>query len=136
MPRVRSAVYALVAVLALAFAAGCKEEKGLRITGIDPATGSHAGNTTVTINGSGFQEDGAKGVTVRFGDREGRVLGFVGDGQLKVETPPGDAGKTVDVLVVFDDSKSLMVEKAYTYTDTTGSLSVDALGDDKKPASK
>lgn len=134
MQCVRSSVHALLALLLLASVAGCSQKKGLHITGIEPASGTYTGNTTVTISGSGFQEDGAKGVSVRFGDREARVLGFVGDGELKVETPAGEVGKTVDVLVVFDDARSLVLEKAYTYSDAANSLTVDALGGDKQKA--
>jgi len=121
----------------LAFGAGCSEKKGLRITGIEPTSGTHGGSTTVNIRGTGFQEDGAKGVKVYFGEQEARVIGFVGDGVLKVETPAGEVGKTVDVLLVFDDARSLPLEKAYTYTeDTTDQFNVDSLveGDKAKPA--
>lgn len=141
MPRVRSLVHAVSAtalLLLLASGAGCSEKQGLRITGIEPAQGIHTGNTLVTIKGGGFQEEGAKGVKVMFGDQEARVLGFVGDGVLKVETPPGDVGKTVDLLVVFDDSRSLTYPKAFTYTeDTSQHFNVDTLteGDKKAPES-
>jgi IPT/TIG domain len=141
MSRVRSAVCAVYTVLsAVAFAgvAGCSEKEGLRITGIEPATGSHNGSTQVTIHGSGFQQDGAKGVKVYFGDREARVIGFVGDDVLKVESPAGDLGKQVDVLLVFDDARNLKYEKAFTYAqDATDQFNVDALveGDKAKPAS-
>ncbi len=137
MPRVRSvvhAVYAAVALLLLlASGSGCSEKKGLRITGIEPVNGIHTGNTLVTIRGSGFQEEGARGVKVLFGPQQARVLGFVGDDVLKVETPPGEVGKTVDVLVVFDDSRSLSYEKAFTYTeDTSHHFNVDTLTEGEK----
>src|SRR5687768_15453721 len=103
MSRVRSVVHAAFAVLCLTVAVGCSEKKGLRITGIEPKSGSHIGNSVVTIKGNGFQEGGAKGVKVLFGEQEARVLGFIGDDVLKVEAPAGDVGKTVDVLLVFDD---------------------------------
>lgn len=133
MSRVRSAVYAVAVLLLLAAAPGCSEKKGLRITGIEPVNGIHTGNTLVTIRGGGFQEEGAKGVKVLFGGQEARVLGFVGDEVLKVETPPGDVGKTVDVLVVFDDSRSLSYDKAFTYTeDTSQHFNVDTLTEGEK----
>jgi hypothetical protein len=136
MPRVRSAVHAVAVLLLLAAASGCSEKKGLRITGIEPVNGIHTGNTLVTIRGGGFQQEGAKGVKVLFGAQEARVLGFVGDDVLKVETPPGEVGKTVDILVVFDDSRSLSYEKAFTYTeDTSQHFNVDTLteGETGKP---
>src|SRR6266545_7301356 len=100
-------------VLLLASGLGCEKKNGLRITGIEPTTGPAAQNTTVTIHGGGFQEGGAKGVKVYFGEREARVLGFVGDDTLKVEAPTGEVGQAVDVLVVFDDARSLPYEKAF-----------------------
>jgi hypothetical protein len=133
MPRVRSAVHAVAVLLLLAAGSGCSEKKGLRITGIEPVNGIHTGNTLVTIRGGGFQQEGAKGVKVLFGAQEARVLGFVGDDVLKVETPPGELGKTVDILVVFDDSRSLSYEKAFTYTeDTSQHFNVDTLTEGKK----
>ncbi len=133
MPRVRSAVYAVAVLLLVAAGSGCSEKKGLRITGIEPVNGITTGNTLVTIRGSGFQQEGARGVKVLFGGQEARVLGFVGDEVLKVETPPGDVGKTVDVLVVFDDSRSLSYEKAFTYTeDTSQHFNVDTLTEGEK----
>lgn len=133
MPRVRSAVYAVAVLLLVAAGSGCSEKKGLRITGIEPVNGITTGNTLVTIRGSGFQQEGARGVKVLFGGQEARVLGFVGDEVLKVETPPGDVGKTVDVLVVFDDSRSLSYEKAFTYTeDTSQHFNVNTLTEGEK----
>lgn len=140
MSRVRSPVHAVCLSLALSLLAassGCSEKKGLRITGIEPVSGSHNGNTVVTISGSGFQEGGTKGVNVYFGDQRGRVMGFVGDDTLRVEAPPGELGKTVDVLLVFDDSRNLVYEKAFTYgEDTADQFNVDALveGDKSKPS--
>jgi IPT/TIG domain len=127
MPRVRSVIFLVVAVVMLAGGAGCSKKKGLRITGIEPTSGPYLGNSTVTIRGSGFQEGGTKGVKVYFGDREARVLGFVGDDVLKVETPAGEVGRTVDVLLVFDDARSLPYEKAFTYTERPAEFNVDAL---------
>jgi IPT/TIG domain len=141
MSRVRSAVcavYTVLSLLAFAGGAGCSEKEGLRVTGIEPKTGSHNGSTQVTIHGSGFQQDGAKGVKVYFGNSEARVIGFVGDNVLKVESPAGEVGKNVDVLLVFDDSRHLTYEKAFTYAeDATDQFNVDALveGDKSKPAS-
>ena len=131
----RAAFAAAVTALLLAAGAGCSKKKGLRVTGIEPTSGPAAGNTTVTIHGNGFQEGGAKGVKVYFGDREARVLGFVGDDTLKVEAPAGEVGKAVDVLVVFDDARSLPYEKAFTYTEATDQFNVDSLveGDKKNP---
>src|SRR6185503_9957215 len=86
---------------------------------------------TVTIEGTGFQEGGARGVKVYFGDKEAKVLGWVGDDKLKVETPPGDVGQEVNILMVFDDAKDITIDKAYRYEDVQKDLTVDALTGDK-----
>jgi hypothetical protein len=140
MTRFRSAAHAVCLALALVLVAagsGCSEKKGLRITGIEPDRGTHNGATQVTIRGGGFQEGGAKGVKVYFGDQQARVIGFVGDDVLRVEAPAGALNKTVDVLLVFDDSRNLTYEKAFTYTeDTTDQFNVDALVDGTKQGKK
>jgi len=136
MPRFRAAhaVCLSLALLLVAVGGGCAEKKGLRVTGLEPSKGTHNGATQVTIRGSGFQQDGAKGVKVYFGERQARVIGFVGDDVLRVETPAGELNKTVDVLLVFDDSRNLTYEKAFTYSeDTADQFNVDALVDGKQP---
>jgi hypothetical protein len=67
------------------------------------------------------------GVKVYFGQKPAKVLATVGDEQLKVEAPPGESGETVDILFVFDDSKTLTIEKAYRYEDIQKGFDVDAL---------
>jgi hypothetical protein len=130
MPSIRSSVATLLAVLLLAGAAGCEKKKGLTVTGIEPAGGPYTGNTTVTIRGTGFQEDGAKGVKVYFGGQQARVLGFVGDDVLKVDSPPGEVGKSVDVVLMFDDARASEPLK-FTYTEAGDQFNVDSLVEGK-----
>jgi hypothetical protein len=106
-----------------------------RVRSVEPASGSALGNATVTIHGTGFQEGSAKGVKVLFGSQQARVLGFVGDETLKVETPAGEVGQTVDVMLVFDDARVSQPLK-YTYVEASNDFNVDALveGDKKAPA--
>ena len=121
---------ALVLLVAVG-GAGCSKKKELSVTGWDPKVGPYTGGT-VTIEGTGFQEGGARGVKVYFGDKEAKVLGWIGDDKLKIEAPPGEIGQTVDILMVFDDAKDLKIEKAYKYEDVQKSLNVDALTGDKQ----
>lgn len=124
---------ALALLIAIGGGAGCSKKKELSVTGWDPKVGPYTGGGTVTIEGTGFQEGGARGVKVYFGDKEAKVLGWVGDDKLKIETPPGEIGQEVNILLVFDDAKDLTIEKAYRYEDVAKDLSVDALtGDVKK----
>ncbi|HEU5056619.1 MAG TPA: IPT/TIG domain-containing protein [Kofleriaceae bacterium] len=90
--------------------AGCSKKKELSVTGWEPKVGPYTGGGTVTIEGTGFQEGGARGVKVYFGDKEAKVLGWVGDDKLKIETPPGEIGQEVNILLVFDDAKDLTVD--------------------------
>ncbi len=131
MSRAFRAVGSLLALLiAVAGGAGCSTKKELSVTGWDPKVGPYVGGGVVTIEGTGFQEGGARGVKVYFGDKEAKVEGWVGDDKLRVVTPPGEVGQEVNILLVFDDAKDLTIEKAYRYEDVAKDLSVDALTGD------
>ena len=122
---------ALALLLVVGGGAACSKKKELSVTGWEPKVGPYTGGGTVTIEGTGFQEGGARGVKVYFGDKEAKVLGWVGDDKLKVETPPGDVGQEVNILMVFDDAKDITIDKAYRYEDVQKDLTVDALTGDK-----
>ena len=129
MSRAFHAVVTSVALVFVLSGAGCSKKEGFKVTGLEPKVGPYTGGT-VTITGSGFQEGGARGVTVYFGNRPAKVLGWVGDDRLKVESPPVDEdmiGQTVDVMLVFDDSGEIKIEQAYTYEDVGGAMNVDSL---------
>jgi hypothetical protein len=133
MARVRSAVWVVVVVLMLAAWAGCEKKKALSVTGLEPTSGPVDGNTTVTIHGTGFQQGSAKGVKVLFGNHEARVLGFVGDNTLKVDSPAGEVGQTVDVMLVFDDARVSQPLK-FTYVEAANAFNVDSLVEGSKQA--
>ena len=122
---------ALALLLVIGGGAACSKKKELSVTGWEPKVGPYTGGGTVTIEGTGFQEGGARGVKVYFGDKEAKVLGWVGDDKLKIETPPGEVGQEVNILMVFDDAKDITIEKAYRYEDVQKDLTVDALTGDK-----
>ena len=62
------------------------------------------------------------------------MLGFVGDDTLKVESPAGEVGQTVDVMLVFDDARVSPPLK-YSYVETADQFNVDSLVEgDKKPS--
>lgn len=133
MSSARRSVLALLAAALLVGGGACSKKKGLHVTGIEPQGGPYTGGTTVSITGSGFQEGSTKGVKVYFGGQQARVLGFVGDDVLKVDSPAGDAGKTVDVVLVFDDARTSEPLK-YTYTEAGDQFNVDSLVDGKAAA--
>jgi hypothetical protein len=62
---------------------------------IDPASGSEAGGTVVTITGTGFL--GATGVT--FGGEPGTNFVVVDDSTITVTTPPGDLGDAAVIVI-------------------------------------
>ena len=121
----------LCAGLGLGALAGCEKEKGLRITDIEPKSGSPLGSSNVTISGSGFEEGGAKGATVYFGDKKAKVIKWMGDSQLVVQPPPGAEGEIVDVEIIFDDARRHVYEDAYTYADINEGFGVEALAPDE-----
>jgi hypothetical protein len=123
---------ALALLIAIGGGAACSKKKELSVTGWEPKVGPYTGGGTVTIEGTGFQEGGARGVKVYFGDKEAKVLGWVGDDKLKIEAPPGEVGSEVNILLVFDDAKDLTIDKAYKYEDIQKNLTVDALTGEKK----
>ena len=90
-------------------------DRGVVIHEISPGQGPAAGGTSVTVVGCGFMADGSSGVSIYFGRRSARVMAFESHTRLVVEPPPGVAGETVDVKIVFDDGRSFTYERAYTY---------------------
>jgi hypothetical protein len=80
------------------------------VTGITPATGLAAGNTVVTVTGTGL--DGMK--SVDFGGTPGTQLNVLSPTKLTVKTPAHAAGA---VNVVFHDASGDVTKNAfYTYT--------------------
>lgn len=133
----RSRILGLALALALVGGvAGCEEERGLEITNIEPKTGPHTGGSSVTIMGHGFQEGGAKGVKVYFGDRPAQVMHIEGNDKLIVVPPPAEVGDVVDVTILFDDARQHVYEKAYTYVDMTQGFGVDALTEGEEAKEK
>jgi len=113
--RARWVVFVLASVMVGALLGGCGKETKLQITNIEPKEGPIEGGETVVLDGTGFSHGGAKGAQVYFGRTAGRVLRFEGDSKLYVESPTGQKGETVDVSLVFDDSRQFTYPKAYTY---------------------
>lgn len=87
----------------------------LQVTGLEPPNGDAAGGTYVLIRGHRFIEDGPRNAKVYFGSRQGNVIRFASDSELIVEAPGGNAGDTVDVLVIFEPGGELKLPKAFTF---------------------
>jgi hypothetical protein len=121
--RTRASVVAVAALLLIAIAGlaagGCGEDKKLKVTGIEPNTGDHTGGERITIKGNRFTKDGTRTAKVFFGDAKAEVKGFRGDDELIVMAPPGEIGKKVDVLIVFEPGGEITLKEAFTFVQRT-----------------
>jgi hypothetical protein len=81
------------------------------ITSVSPTSGSRAGGTTITVNGTNF----ASGATIRVGGALATNVSFLSATQLRARTPAGAAG-TVSVQVTNPDAQSATRANAFTYT--------------------
>lgn len=82
------------------------------ITSIDPAEGSEAGGTAVTITGTGF-EDGA---AVTIGGEAATDIVVVDDTEITAVTPAGTVG-TADVVVTNEDTGTDTLTDGFEYTE-------------------
>jgi len=83
------------------------------ITSIDPTEGPEAGGTEVTVTGQGMD----LADYVDFGVYAGTELTYVDVTQVKVKTPAGSSGSSVDVTVGEDEGGSTTLTNGFTYTD-------------------
>jgi hypothetical protein len=84
------------------------------VTAIDPASGTTAGGTSVTITGTGF----TSGPTVTFGSNPATNVTVVSSTSLTATTPAGTAGAAT-VSVTNSDGMSGAMLNGYTYVDPT-----------------
>ncbi len=91
--------------------------------GVTPDKGRVAGGETVTIASAKFRT-GDLGFTAYFGNKKASCLSAEAgpekieahsEVQLRCITPAGLVGETVDVVVVFDDSRSYRFSRAFTF---------------------
>jgi hypothetical protein len=98
------------------------------IISISPSSGTIAGDTSVTITGTGFQP-GVPGTTVTFGSVAASGVNVISSTQIHAMTPAHDAG-SVDVRVANPDTQSATRVGGYVYVSgtapTISSLSVDS----------
>jgi hypothetical protein len=118
--------------LTLLGCAACSNE--LKVSEVDPPQGTYTGGEEVVIKGNGFQP-GRAGVTVKFGRREAQSVAVESGDKIKVQTPAGDKNTTVDVSLIFDDGKALLLKNGFHYIDNQQRVTMDkafnALGDKK-----
>lgn len=99
-------------VLPKAFVFGASEPDLLALS---PTTGSQAGNTLVSLVGSGFEE----GCTAFFGEVPAITVDASDPARMLVRSPASKPGQ-VDVTVRWPDGITRTLPRAYTYFDPTG----------------
>ncbi|MFT3772486.1 MAG: IPT/TIG domain-containing protein [Minicystis sp.] len=81
------------------------------ITSVSPNAGAVAGGTEMTISGKNFRKDTA----VLIDGKPPKAVKFIDAQTLEFKTPPGDAGKMVDVAVKNPDGKEAVQKRAFLY---------------------
>lgn len=103
-------------LVALAAAAlGCEKDPG--VESLSPATGALTGGDTVQISGGGFRQD--VGIAVYFGAVRAENVVVRSSELISVSTPPAKNEGVVDLRIVTDDGKELLLKQAFTYVNKT-----------------
>jgi len=100
----------------IAVVAGCSKEYG--VESIAPNTGALTGGDSVVINGGGFRQD--VGISVYFGAVKAENVVVRSAEAIAVTIPPAKAEGAVDLRIVTDDGKELLLKQAFTYVNKTG----------------
>jgi hypothetical protein len=95
---------------------GASEPTGgtLAVTSVEPTSAAPASGVPIVIHGSGFMAE-SRAIQVYIGDAPANVLSVDSDSDLQVEVPAGEAGKTVDIKVVFDPGGEIRLAHAFTF---------------------
>jgi hypothetical protein len=81
------------------------------ITSVSPNAGGVGGGTEMTVAGKNFRKD----TIVLVDGKPPKVVKFIDAATLELKTPPGDAGKMVDVAVRNPDGKEAVQKRAFLY---------------------
>lgn len=100
-------------VAAAAGLAACSDE--IKVTGVEPPTGSFNGGEELVIEGANFPA--GRSVAVRVGKRDATNIMIESDKKIRVTTPAGDRNTSADVSLVFDDGKAFMLKGVFRYID-------------------
>jgi hypothetical protein len=84
------------------------------IATISPIDGTSLGGTLVTVRGTGFLNDAAGTIVVRFGDRLATAVGVFDDGRLTCRAPSGTAGTSVTLTLTSANGSTQLVD-GYRY---------------------
>lgn len=120
----RSSLACVFAITATLGVAGCGGKGGganepsgasLQVTSIEPTSAAPTGGVPLVVHGRGFMAE-SRAIQVYIGDQPANVLSVDSDTDLQVEVPPGEAGKTVDVKLVFEPGGEIKLARAFTFT--------------------
>jgi hypothetical protein len=81
------------------------------ITGVAPSAGAVGGGTELTVSGKNFTKESA----VLVDGKAPKTVKLVDASTLECKTPPGEAGKMVDVVVRNPDGKEAVQKRAFLY---------------------
>ena len=98
-------------VVLIAFACACEKEFGA--DSVLPGTGILTGGEPVTIGGGGFRRD--VGMTVYFGTMKADNVMVRSAEAIVVTTPPSKKEGKVDVRIITDDGRELLLKQAFSY---------------------
>lgn len=101
----------VAAILAVA----CGGGGGLSVTGVKPNRGPYSGGDPIILEGTGFKP--TVGVSIYFGDKKTKRYEVKSESQIEVDPPANMICAVVDIKLVFDDARSIVVPKAFTYID-------------------
>lgn len=87
----------------------------LKVTAVEPATGTPAGGQPVVIRGAGFMAE-SRAIEVYVGEAPATVIAVASDSELQIEAPAGEPGAAVDVRVVFEPGGELRLPQAFTFS--------------------
>jgi hypothetical protein len=104
----------LLASITLFALNACSNE--LKVSEVDPPTGTFSGGEEVVIKGNGFQP-GRGGVTVKFGKRDATAVVVASSDKINVTTPAGDKNSAVDITVIFDDGRAFKLTNGFHYVE-------------------
>lgn len=107
-------------------ACGGGEDAALAVWDIQPRAGASTGEQTIEITGEGFRTD--IGYAVYFGSARAERTTIRDSHTLLVASPSGEAGSTVDVVVVADDGPAFRIEDGFAYQDQGGNV-MEQVGD-------
>ena len=101
----------ICAVLTAFVFCGCEKEFGAE--SVLPTTGLLTGGESVTIAGGGFRRD--VGMTVYFGTMKADNVMVRSAEAIVVSTPPAQREGKVDLRIITDDGKELLLKQAFEY---------------------